>query len=134
MLNEGHVERVIGLLQLFVKRNQSGRIELLVAKVTDDFLLGGLVHEIKNFNLLLQARFVVGKVILDDKIYFDGCDIEQAADGSINLSMVRYMECLKAIEISRSRKRERNQMATATESPPYRFLACTLMYLGNSVM
>lgn len=53
MLNEAYLERIIGLPQFFVKRNQSGRIILLIAKVIDDFLLGGLLHEMRNFTLLV---------------------------------------------------------------------------------
>ena len=97
MLNEAHLERIIGLPNVFAKRNQSERIVLFVAKVTDDFLLGGLSHDMRNFTLLLQTRFVVGKVILDEKMHLDGCEVEQDADGTITMSMVRYLERLKPI-------------------------------------
>lgn len=94
---------------------------------------------------MLQGQFFVWKITLDDMIHFDGCEIEQAKNDSITMSMVRYLERLEPIEISRSRKNEQDQMATATELTQYRSLACTisvqardryisLMYLGHIVL
>lgn len=134
MLTEACLERVFGLPQLFTKRTPDGRICLLVAKVTDDFLLGGSVQEMQNFVELLGKRFIVGKALIDQKIHFDGCELEQDICGNIKMSMIRYLERLKPILISRARRKQRTDKATEVELKQYRSLACTLMYLGNGVL
>lgn len=100
MVEVAHLECVIGLPQLFIKENESSFIDLLIAKVTDDFLLAGHIREMQKFATMLQDQFVVGKVILDEMVHFDGCEVEQATNGDITMSMVRYLERPKPIEIS----------------------------------
>lgn len=134
MLTQAGLERVFGIPQLFVKRDQNDHISLIVAKVTDDFLLGGTIRQMQMFIDDLQKRFIVGKVAIDGKIHFDGCEIQQDMQGNITMSMVRYLERLKPIVLSRERRKQRMEIATQTELKQYRSLACTLMYLGNSVL
>lgn len=134
MLTEGGLQRVLGISQLFIKRDKQGRICLLIAKVTDDFLLGGSVESMEAFIRDLKKRFIVGKIIVNAKPHFDGCEIEQYADKSIRMSMIRYLERLKPITISRTRRKQRNERATEAEIKQYRSLDCTLMYLGNGVL
>lgn len=43
MLAGAGLARIFGITQLYVKRSKKNEITLLVAKVTDDFLLGGSV-------------------------------------------------------------------------------------------
>ena len=88
----------------------------------------------RHFTELLQKRFIVGKVIIDDKLHFDGCEIMQDKIGNITMSMVRYLERLTPIELSRSRTKMRKDIATDKEAKQYRSLAATLMYLGNAVL
>lgn len=106
MLTQGGLQRVCGISQLFVKRDINGSLCLLVAKVTDDFLLGGSVEEMQIFVTELQKRFIVGKVVINQKIHFDGCEITQDGDGSVRMSMIRYLERLKPICLSRARKKQ----------------------------
>ena len=134
MLEHAGVERVFGLSQLFVKRDTKGKVILLIAKVTDDFLLGGSTENMRQFTAMLAKRFEVGKVIIDDKIHFDGSEIEQAKEGDITMSMKRYVERLKPIDMSRSRRKMREDTATENEIQQYRSLAATMMYLGNAVL
>lgn len=134
MLTHAGLERVFGIPQLFIRRKQDSSICLLIAKVTDDFLIGGSLKDIRAFIDLLRKRFIVGKTVVDAKCFFDGCEIEQSIDGSIRMSMIRYLERLKPILISRTRKKERSSPATELEIKQYRSLAATLMYLGNGVL
>ena len=134
MLEQAGIERVFGLSQLFVKRDESGRVSLLIDKVTDDFLLADSPDGMKLFTAILEKRFDVGKVIIDDKIHFDGCKIEQSTEGNITMSMTRYVERLNAIELSCSRRKMREDTAKENEVKQYRSLAATLMYLGNAVL
>ena len=61
MLNETHLERVFGIGQLYCKRNKERNIILLVAKVTDDFLVAGAIPLLHEFTKDLKSRFIVGK-------------------------------------------------------------------------
>ena len=134
MLAQAEFEKVFGISQLFVKHNEHGDIQLIVAKVTDEFLLGGSLCEMCHFTEKLQKRFMVGKVIIDDKLHFDGCEIVQDKIGNVTMSMVRYLERLNPIDLSRSRTKMRKEIATDKEVTQYRSLAATLMYLGNAVL
>lgn len=119
MLTDGGLERIFGISQLFVKRDRDGYICLLVAKVTDDFLLGGSVEQMQHFVKDLKERFIVGKVLLNSKLHFDGCEIEQYQDRSIRMSMLRYLERLTPISISRTKRKERSDRATEAEVKQY---------------
>lgn len=66
---------MFGLSQLFVQRDANGTIILLVAKVTDELLIGGLVGDISHFNEKMKVRFQVGKKMIDKSFFFDGCEI-----------------------------------------------------------
>lgn len=134
MLHDGGLQRVFGISQLFIRRATDGSVVLLVAKVTDDFLLAGSLAEMEAFVDRLKRRFVVGKVVINDKVNFDGCELEQYKDGTIRMSMIRYLERLKPITMSRARRKQRTDKATEIEIKQYRSLACTLMYLGNGVL
>lgn len=88
----------------------------------------------KSFTELLRKRFEVGKFLIDEKLLFNGCEIEQDKDGSITMSMKRYLERLTPINISRSRQKMRIDSATDKEVKQYRSLAATLMFFGNAVL
>lgn len=47
MLDDGGLNNVFGISQLFVKRNDAGWIILLVADVPDDFIMGETRGEIE---------------------------------------------------------------------------------------
>ena len=99
MMNDAGLERIHGLKQLFTQRDSTGRIILLFAKVTDDFLVGGSVAAMDCFLSKLRKRFIFGKVVIDSRFPFNGCDIEQDAEGNIKMSMIRYVERIKAIAV-----------------------------------
>lgn len=134
MTTEGGLRRLLGISQLFIRRADDGSLRMIVAKVTDYFLLEGAVEDMQNFRDRLAKRLLVGKVILDQKLHFDGCEIEKLPDGSIRMSMIRYIERLKPITMSRIKRKQRNDKATEVEPKQYRSLACSLMYLGNGVL
>lgn len=103
-------------------------------KVTDEFLIGDSVSDITGFIDKMKARFDVSKAIVDKHFFFDGCEIAQDDSGSIRMTMKRYVERLKAIPLSRQRRRQNHEPATETEKKQYRSLAGTLLYLGNGVL
>ena len=134
MLDTGKLERVFGIGQMFVKRNRHGRICLLVAKVTDDFIIGGLVDEIGTFIQSMKQRFHLGKTVINQPFFFDGCEICQEQDGAIVMSMMRYIERVMAINLSSARRKHTEDKATHDELKAYRSLAGTILFLGNAVL
>ena len=134
MLEAGKLERVFGIGQMFVKRNRHGRICLLVAKVTDDFIIGGLVDEIGTFIQSMKQRFHLGKTVINQPFFFDGCEICQEQDGAIVMSMMRYIERVMAINLSSARRKHTEDKATHDELKAYRSLAGTILFLGNAVL
>ena len=134
MLTDGGLKRVFGLSQLFIRRDKQDRIVLLIAKVTDDFLAAGKLDYIHEFMDRLQKRFTVGKIVIDKRFHFNGCEIEQDRLGNIRMSMTRYLDRLRPITISRTRRKQRELHASDEETTSYRALAGTLLYLGNGVM
>ena len=134
MLTTGGLERIQGLNQLYVRRDNLGKIILIVAKVTDDFICGGSIEDTKAFISEMKKRFEVGKVIINEKFLFNGCEIEQDEQGSIAMSMHRYMEQVKEIPLSRERKRQPDESATPREMKQFRSLAGTLLWLGKGVL
>ena len=87
MLNVAELARIQGLNQIYVLRDVGGKIVLIVAKVTDDVICGGSLDIINPFLQKLKQKFEVGKIVIDSKFYFDGCEIEQDTTGSIHMSM-----------------------------------------------
>lgn len=59
---------------MFVRRDETGLVTLLVAKVTNEFLQGGFVAEMNAFLDQLKDRFVAGKLVIDQILHLDGCD------------------------------------------------------------
>ena len=134
MLTIGKLERVFGLSQLYVRRNEQGRIAIVVAKVTDDFIIGGKVQSICDFVSEMKKRFEVGKVVIDARFFFNGCEIEQDEEGNVTLSMAGYIKQLKDIALSRARRKQRDEKATEAEISMFRSVTGTLLWLGKGVL
>ena len=134
MLNRVGLQRIKGLNQIYVLRDSVGKISLIVAKVTDDFICGGAIAVIQSFLEDLKKRFEVGKVIIDSKFHFNGCEIEQDASGSITMMMNGYMKELREISLSKERRKQLNENATESETTLFRSLAGTMLWLGKGVL
>lgn len=134
ILQEAAFERVFGVSQLFVKRDTSGNITMILAKVTDDLLIAGEPAEIRRFIEHIGERFPISKAIIDSGIKFNGCDITQGLDGTISLSMENYMSEMTPIDISPERKKHRMALATDTEKESFRSLAGEFVWIGSSAV
>lgn len=77
LLKEAGFERVFGVSQLFTLRNKQGEIIMLIAKVTDEILMGGDPDIMRHFAEAIAKRFEVSKVIIDDAVHFNGCRLSQ---------------------------------------------------------
>lgn len=82
----------------------------------------------------LKKVFDFGKVVFGDKFMFNGCDIKRYPNGNIRLAMKTYLDRLKQINLSRSRRNMATDKATRDDEKEYRSLAGTLLYLGNGLL
>lgn len=103
IVTDAKLERVYEISQLFLKRDATGRVVLLVPNVTEDFLLAGKPEKIGQFMSVLRKRFRVGKVIIDDRFFFDGCEVLQDNICIVDMSMHRYLERINEIHLTRER-------------------------------
>lgn len=107
MLENFGLERINAFSQLFVQRNEAEHIILIVSKVTDDFLCDRNEREIKIIKL--SAKHTIGKIVIDEMFNFNGCEVSQDSDGNVGFTMQRYVYRIKAIDISRERKKQRDE-------------------------
>lgn len=112
---------------MFLKRDATGDIQLGTAKLVDEILVTGTESNIALFMQHLPDKLEVGKVQVGNLITFGGCDVIEDSDSNLILSKVPYISQLQLIEISRARKRNREEWATESETHAYRTLAGTLM-------
>lgn len=129
-----NMNRVLGVEQLFYKKGEDGKINILVAKVVDDFLIAGTTEAIDSFLEALGQHVKIGHIGRSDKLKFLGCCVTQSPSGDIELSMSEYMGRIKPLELSKSRRGETSDKATPAETHLYRSLAGTLLYLGQAVI
>lgn len=104
MYLESNLERVFGVPQMFTKRTWHRR-DLLIAKVTDDFLFSGTKEKIESYMKEPGNAFDVGKDNIGGNFKFNGCEVNTTNEYT-EISMVEYTERITPITHSRSRKHE----------------------------
>lgn len=110
---EGYGSEIVqAISQLFVQRNNDGRILLVMAKITDYVLCRGHEREIRAFMKAFSTRFTVCKVVVNQKFNFNACELSQGKASDIELAMKLYTDRMKPIQISR----EGNNKITARVS------------------
>lgn len=134
LLNDMGFQRIRGASQLYIKKDRSGEIILIIAKVTDDVLMAGTLIAMKWLSRQMDKRFGLSKSTIDDTIDYNGCRITQDDDGSITLDMTKYMQNIQSIDISRSRRKQYSEPATDQEVSDYRTLAGALMWIGKATL
>lgn len=133
MIEEARIERVFGVSQIFFKRDEANKFKLIIAKVTDDFLVSGTREDITHFMDELSVMFEVGKIRFEKDFHFNGCEVTFDNHGNENLSTDNYMRRLKPVQKSGSRCQEQEAKEVTREETEYRSLARTLMYLGAAI-
>ena len=133
MAGEG-INHVIGLPQLFIKYGESGLPILIIAKVVDDMLIAGRKEEIKKFHDSISRRFKVGRFLTEGTLVFNRLYIKQRPDRSIVASMQEYLDTIKPLEISRSRRKEQKEKCTEAEVKAFLGLTGALNYLGLGII
>lgn len=134
LLREYRVSRVSSMEQLFYKRGESGSVELLIAKVVDDFLVAGQPSVVEKFLKALGTRFILGHVKKSRDLTFLGCKILRNGNDSIELSMHDYFRRIKTLCIPKARRKMYTEACDAAETQAFRSLAGTLLYLGQAVL
>ena len=133
MTTQGIVQ-VFGLPQFFLKTDEKGLPVLILAKVVDDLIIAGKPEEIQAFHAAVSKRFKVGRFLTDGTLIFNRLYIEQRADGSIKADMREFLDKIKPLEISRSRRREQRERCTESEVRSFLALTGALNYLGLGIM
>lgn len=72
MVDKTHFETVKGVSQLHVRLDNSLSLKLVTAKVIDDLLLAGNLNELNNFSSTILKRFWASRIIIDERITFNG--------------------------------------------------------------
>lgn len=122
------------LSQIFIKRDYTGRIRLIIAEVTDDiFMEWGIPDIVKSADRIIK-RFKRYKTILDNRINFSGSRIEQNSDGHITLSMNEFTTAIPCISNSRASRRMNDDTATAAKASHFRPFSGSLMWLENGAL
>lgn len=120
------LEEVPGIPQLFILSDRKGFPLLLIAKVVYDFLLAGYPREIKSFHGVISTRFNVGT-------FYPAAPLEGQSSpyraGGFNGNYYEYVDAIQPIEISRTRKKEHTESATAEELTNFLSLTGTLNFL-----
>lgn len=96
-----------------MKREES-KIELLLAKTKDDFLVSGKFDDVKNYMQELGKEFTVGKVSIGGTFRFIGCEID-IGDKIVKISMWDYLDRIRNIKISDDRRHRGELLASNKE-------------------
>jgi Reverse transcriptase (RNA-dependent DNA polymerase) len=128
------------LPQLFLIRSPTDQIQLIVAVVVDDILIGGMRCNIEHFASALSSRFEIGKISsFGSDISFDGGQISQVwnPDGSLvstTFSMHRRLQSVLPLSISRERRKQFDDAASVIEVRDFRRLAGQLSFIGMATV
>ena len=72
-----------GQSQLYFRRDINGKIIVIVAKVTEDFIIRGSEEFITHFTEIVQSRCRVRKVVVNKPFFFRRSDVPQDYNGSV---------------------------------------------------
>lgn len=134
LTGEAGLERVPGISQMFIRRGKGGEIKLMVSKVTDDILMAGSAHDLRQFASTMAQEYKLSKVVIDDEIQFNGCTIRKEEDGHTTIDMVEYMDRISQINIDADRYKKQQLKATDKEIEAYRALAGELVWIGYGTL
>lgn len=134
LIEKAGFRRVKGLSQFYVKRDDKDRIVMIAAKVTDDILIAGSIPALTNFATHICKRYKVRKVLIDDDIQFNGCEISQDHKGNVHMDMNSFLSKLNPIPINKHRRKQVHERSTPNEIELFRSLAGALLWLGSAVM
>ena len=123
------------LPQGFMLRDKKRGLQLLVAKVVDDFLLAGTESALQWFSKKINARFQVGtEVYAPKRIRFNGFSIMQDAKGNVEVCMKEFADSIEPLELPLQRRKQQEDLVTEKELKAYQSLAGKMNWLGHCVV
>lgn len=105
----------------------------MVRKLTDDLLLAGSNSRLNGFASPIQKRLSTEKVIVDDKINFNGRVITQSGNGAIKVSMQQYFDNIQPVTYG-SLDKKSLEKASEKEVSDFRRMAGELVWLGSTAL
>lgn len=130
----GGLPEVLRVSQLFIRREQTRKIELIIKKITDDLLWAGSVHDMECFAEEIGRRLETRKAIIDSEISFNATTIIQNMSSDITMSVEAFMAKIRPIEIHAPRRKMPLERSNDKDIGLYRALAGGLIWLGCAVM
>lgn len=82
----------------------------------------------------LYAIYALGKIIDGSLHNSGGCKIRVDRIGNITLDVQSYWKRIKSISLTRTRRKIRDERATANEVLQFRIFVGTLLYRGNGAL
>lgn len=134
MVSSGGFTRLFGVSQIYIKRDKNGMIIMIAAKVTDEILLACNISDLNDFAEDISKRYKVRKIIIDDTIQFNGCNIYQDNEGNITMDMSNFLSNIKPISIDKARRKQSDEKAKKHEIYMYRSLAGSFLWIWSAVM
>lgn len=133
-LHSQKFEEIPGLPQLFILRDEKGRISMALCKVVDDILVVGSYDNITRFYESISARFTVGRYHRDQEVIFNGLRIRKTKAGHVIYDMISYFNEIRSIEIPRFRRKDPTSKCTEDERTQFLSLTGSLNWLGHGVL
>jgi Reverse transcriptase (RNA-dependent DNA polymerase) len=125
------MQSVHGVKQLFIKRNSTGKIVLLIAKQVDDVLGCGIPEAQDWFITQFDKFFKIGTIVKSpERIRFDGGYIETMDSGEVVFTMDEYLQAIPSILLTRERRRLLESKVTISELKEYQNRCGKFCWLG----
>lgn len=128
------MQRMQGIRQLSIRSGELGRLALMVAKVTEEFLVGVPPGNILTLIRKPRETFKIEKVIIEKPFFFSECEVAREPNGDVTLSMKEYTRHVKEIQISHAGRKETNEKASENETTMFRGVVGTLLWLGKGII
>lgn len=123
-------ERVPGVEQIFYKKGENGRTELLFAKVVEAFLIARFPNAIASFTTALGQRFQLERVETEPNLKFFGIHISKDIARDFQLFITDYHKCINPVQILKrdiTMQRRKRLMSKMTH---FVLLLKVLLYMG----
>lgn len=88
-LHEHGFKTLLGVSQLYMKKDREDNIILIATKVTDNTIIASKIIEHQQFSAFLSQRYKVHKGIIYNIITLNGCDIHKECKGSITILLIK---------------------------------------------
>lgn len=116
--------------KLFIRRDKTRKVQLIITKITNDLFFAGSVNEMEFFAEEVGRCFETSKAIIDRDISFNGTTILQNRSGDIIMSMEAFMDKIRPIEIHAQRRNLPLKRENKNNIGLYRALTCKIIWLG----